>query len=31
MEKLLCHVAMEKEREERVEVAKLAIMEVLGG
>jgi hypothetical protein len=31
MEKLLCHVAMEKERKERVEITKLAIREVLGG
>ena len=31
MEKVICHVAMGKERRERVEVAKLAIKEVFGG
>nr|DAU75056.1 MAG TPA: hypothetical protein [Caudoviricetes sp.] len=31
MEKVLCNVAMEKERKERVEITKLAIREVLGG
>jgi len=29
--KVMCNIAMEKERKERVEVAKLAIKEVLGG
>lgn len=31
MEKIMCRVAMEKERKERIEVAKIAIREVLGG
>lgn len=29
-EKVMCHVAMEKERNERLEVAKLAMKEVFG-
>lgn len=31
MEKIMCLVAMDKERKERIEVAKIAIREVLGG
>lgn len=31
MEKIMCRVAMDKERKERIEVAKIAIKEVLGG
>lgn len=31
MEKIMCRVAMDKERKERIEVAKIAIREVLGG
>lgn len=31
MEKIMCRVAMDKERKERIEVAKNAIREVLGG
>lgn len=31
MEKIMCRVAMEKERKERIDVAKIAIREVLGG
>ena len=31
MEKIMCRVAMDKERKERIDVAKIAIREVLGG
>ena len=31
MEKIMCRIAMDKERKERIEVAKIAIWEVLGG
>ena len=31
MEKIMCRIAMDKERKERIEVAKIALMEVLGG
>lgn len=31
MEKIMCRVAMDKERKERIEVTKIAIREVLGG
>ena len=31
MEKIMCRVAIDKERKERIEVAKIAIREVLGG
>nr|DAQ74022.1 MAG TPA: hypothetical protein [Caudoviricetes sp.] len=31
MEKIMCRVAMDKERKERIDVAKIALREVLGG
>lgn len=31
MEKIMCRVAMDKERKERIDVAKTALREVLGG
>lgn len=31
MEKVMCRVAMDKERKERIDVAKIALREVLGG